>query len=252
MQGIVHWQNNMKTDDIFYMHLSAALAELKKRNSDGELIKKIKKTMGAACPAWMPDEPCIFFSRNIITPNKETLYFLDLAKDAGLPVIFLEYHDKFVTVNKLKYHLAYMHSEKSKKKLIDFGDEGNTLDRIQTLQGTSLIDFHHDLCQKFIPNFNTYTVIDMTKWFNDTRNDKAYYFNYFSLFIAHGILFENFLVGDKEEKDFLQAKFFPSIAKIKEVYGMGPLIYPLLPREYEEESSWLFYPKEVYTYTNNA
>lgn len=103
-----------------------------------------------------------------------------------------------------------MHSDKTKKMLVDFKDEGKTLDKIKTLQGTSLIDFHHDLCQRFIPNFNTYTVIDITKWFNDTRNDKAYYFNYFSLFIAHGILFENFLVGDKEEKDFCRQSFSPA------------------------------------------
>ena len=241
----------MKPQDIFYTHLSNALAELKQRHKNKELIAQVKKNMGTAYPSWLPDEPCLFFCRNVVTPNKETLYFLDLAKDAGLPVIFLEYHDKFVAINKTKYHLGYIHSGTSKKKIIDFKDEGKKIDTIKTLKGNKLVDFHHELSQKFITNFNSYTTIDITKWFNDTRNIQAYYFNYFSLFIAHGILFENFLVGDKQEGKFLQEKFFPSIAKIKEVYGVKPLIYPLLPQEFERQESWLFYPKEVYTYINN-
>lgn len=242
----------MKPDEIFYTHLSTALHELNKRRADPHLLKKIKKEMGPAYPKWIPNEPCLFFSRNIITPNKETLYFLDLAKDAGLKVVFLEYYDKFVAKNENKYHLANLKFDSyPKKKIIDFKDEGKTMDAIQTLTGASLVDFHHDLCRKYIPNFESYTIIDMTKWFNDTRNTKAYYFNYFSLFLMHGILFENFLIADKNEKDFLKEKFFPSIHKIKEVFGMAPLIYPLLPLEFEEEKSWLFYPKQVYTYINN-
>jgi hypothetical protein len=241
----------MKQQDIFYTHLSKALVELKQRHTDKEFIHQVKKNMGNAYPSWLPDEPCLFFCRNIVTPNKETLYFLDLAKDAGLRVIFLEYYDKFVAINKAKYHLGYIHSGTAKKKIIDFKDEGKKIDTITTIHRKKLVDFHHELSQKFINDFDLYTTIDISKWFNDTRNMQAYYFNYFSLFIAHGILFENFLVGDKQEEQFLQEKFFPSIAKIKEVYGVGPLIYPLLPIEFERQESWLFYPKEVYNYINN-
>ncbi len=245
-------QNNMKPEPLFYTRLTEALRELKKRNKNSELIKKVKETMGDAYPDWMPDEPCLFFCRNIITPNKETLYFLDLAKDIGLPVVFLEYYDKFVAVNKTKYHLGLIRTEEKKKVIIDFNDEGKKIDTIKTLKGESLVEFHHNLARKHIKDFDSYKIINITKWFNNTRNTKVYYFNYFSLFVAHGILFENFLLEDREEKKFLDTKLIPSIEKIKEFYGCIPLIYPLLPFEFEGENSWLFYPKEVYTTNNNG
>lgn len=246
----------MDQKEFFYTRLSQAFKELKSRSKDKALVDKIRKNMGSAYPDWLPDKPCLFFSRNIITPNIETLYFLDIARDSGFEVIFFEYHDKFVSRNKSKYYLGNICTnfpeQRKKKIIVDFQKyEGKTINNVQTNTGSSLLDYHHDLSRKIIKDFDSYKIIDITKWFNDTRNVNAYYFNYFSLFITNGILFENFLLDDEEEKVFLEKKFIPSVKKIKEVYGINPLIYPLLPFESQADNSWFFYPKEVYNYITN-
>lgn len=88
-------------------------------------------------------------------------------------------------------------------------------------------------------------IVDITKWFNDTRYESEYYYLYYlALFICHGVLFENFLTN-KEELEFTKYKVLPSFNKLSEMFGVKPLIVPVVPVEEETDQYWWCFPKEV-------
>ena len=65
------------------------------------------------------------------------------------------------------------------------------------------------------------------------------------MFIRDNILFENFLFDEKEESKFTLDKFLPSFKKTIEIFGVKPLIVPLLPHEHEKSDLWFSYDEKV-------
>ncbi len=246
-------KNMEKNTTFIYTNLSEIKKELEKRRNDKELMNKVLKFWGENPFPLDMKEPRAVLSRDIITPNMELCYFLDVIKELDLDPLFFEVHrDKFVSKNKSKYHLGMLHFKQKKqsniisKNIVDFNKyEGKMLNDIPTTCGDNLISYHHKMLEKEYPGYSKFAY-DFSDWFLKTRNLTDYYYLYFlSLFICHGVLFDNYLLDDKEEADFFMKKVEPSFKKAEEIFGVRPLIYPLLPIEFEKDVSWYSYPEHL-------
>jgi len=239
-----------------YTNFSDLKKEIEKRQNDKELKKKVEDFFGSKMLYVLLEKPQAVLSRSIGTPNLELKYFIDLTKEIGLEPLILEYNDKFVAKNKDKYHLCrlfFSRVSKNKKsapmdtvRIVDFNkNEGRCFNDIKTLWGENIADFHHKILLEELPELEN-KIFDFSDWFNETRKlTDFYYLYYLSLFVCHGVLFENFLIGDKQEQNFIEKKFLPSFKEVERIFGVKPLIYPLLPFENEKNSSWLSYPESL-------
>jgi hypothetical protein len=243
--------------DYIYSTLEDAVSELDKRKDDKVLEKKLLDFWGENKPYFFDNEVITaVLSKPIITPNLEFKYFLDVAQEFGLSISLLEYKDgKFVGKNPEKKHLGKLliykgHGKKNGNKLehlsiVNFNkEEGKKLSEVATLTGKNLATFHSDLLKKAFAEFD-FKTFDISSWFNRTRYLDAYYLYYLSLFIKDGILFENFVMDQKEESKFTFEKFIPSFEKATEIFGVKPLIVPLLPLEHEKSNLWFSYDEKV-------
>lgn len=243
----------------FYTPLDQIVPELERRWNDTALRTRVREFLGEHMPVSLRDAsgPSAVSVRCIATPDNEFFNFFSHAKQLGLPAVFLEYKkDKFVAKNEDKYCLAKLHffSEKAKSfsecpsiKLINFNLwEGKRFYEIPTLWGNSLIDFHHDILKQKLQKEETPLAIeDFSDWFNDTRFKTEYYYLYYlSLFVCHGVLFENLLLSE-HEREFTEQKVIPSIRKIEELFGVKPIIYPITPIEGEDDFKWWTYPADA-------
>lgn len=246
----------MNTDDI-YTSLKDIQGEIERRQNDTALQERLDVFWGDRKPAFVTGgEPKLVLSKSLITPNLEFRYFLDIAEDIGLERSLWEYTvGKFVGKNQEKRHLGKLHffhgrGKKNGKKIdhlnvVNFNtEEGKQMRDVMTLNGQTLVDFHHDLLSKRSPAENL-KPIDVSEWFDETKKLDLYYVYYLSLFIRDHILFENFLPDDEEESKFTVEKFFPSFEKVTEIFGIKPLIVPLLPIEHEKSSTWFSYDEET-------
>ncbi len=195
--------------------------------------------------------------RYIMSPTFEYSYFLDLCRDIRIDPLFLEFSsDKFVARNQEKYslcRLSFFSTDdvggkrvESRMRIVDFNKyEGKPLNEVRTIRGEKLVDFHHRLLERsgeYIPG----SVVDFSTWFrkSTTKSKEYYYLYYLALFLAHGILFENFL-QNKAEISFTMGKVVPAFHKLVELFGIRPLIVPLAPREAGEAEHWEYYDKRL-------
>ena len=246
----------MNIEDAYTM-LSDAKKEIERRWNDVELRKKVEEFLGNDIPEIFKDGPCAVLVRDITTPNNEFRFFMDIAAELNLKIIFLEYSkSKFVAKNINKYHLCFMHYYKGigkkdgtkilKEKIVDFNImEGKLLCDVTTLNNQNLIEFHRDLLFRKYPTIQREDIFDFSDWFNQHKNiDGYYYLHYLALFICHGVLFENFILGNGE-KEFTEQKILPSFLKLIEIFGVKPLIVPATPLKYENNLFWWYYKDEV-------
>lgn len=207
-------------------------------------------------PDFLDEEgPRSVISKSLITPNREFEYFLDVSDEIDLKKGFWEYHaGKFVGMNDEKRHLGKIHvlhgrGKKNGQKIEHFNilnfnkEEGKCLADVMTDAGCKLTEFHNKILCESHPERDIKT-IDISTWFNKTRFIDEYYVYYLSLFIRNFILFENFIADEKEEGKFTIERFLPSFQKIESIFGMRPIIVPLLPFEHEKSSIWYSYSSE--------
>ena len=111
--------------------------------------------------------------------------------------------------------------------------------------GRRLIDIHHELLFNNYGSVGMKDIIDISEWFNTHRYFSPwYYVLYVSMFVCHGVLFDNFLVG-KGEGDLMREKMLPSFEAVEDLFGIKPLIVPLTPLAHEENDFWWYYPTEI-------
>lgn len=237
-----------------YTPLSEAKKLIVERFANEELKKKVLKFCGSV-PEVITKEPRVVVSRPIATPNFEFEYFLDLARETGLSPLIFEYPDKLVARNTLKYHLCKLQvldrSKKNYKKItshspVDFNVwEGKPLSQIMTKENRSLLGNHHDLLFAVHPEMKD-KIYDFSDWFKKTRGktNEDYYVAFLSLFVCFGIFFENYLLNDPSEKDFILAKVIPSFEKVQQLFGVKPIICPLLPLKDERSIEWHWYDQK--------
>lgn len=238
-----------------YTPLSVAKKEIWKRWNDPILRKKVEDFLGGDMPEVFKKKPKAALFRFITTPNLEFQLAFDTAKLMDLKIIFLEFlNDKFCTRNQDKVHLGklvFFHEKNGqnpsvnlRKKIIDFEKcDGKPFKKIKTVAGESLINFHHNLFLKKYKNIKTFDVSEFK-----TNGESAYdvYLRVFALFICNGILFENYFVDSNEdEKKFTFNVVKPAFDKIQEIFGLRPLIVPLVSCKVDGDIFWQYYPDNL-------
>ena len=241
-------------DRALYTPLSEAWEELQRRRQDPELEAKVNKALGNDVPAPLLESPRAVLFRNLITPNHENRRFVSIVNGFDrLEPLFFEYtKDKFTSNNELKRTLGKLYFTHGRGKkggvnmdslnVIDFlASDGKSISTLQTLWGQGFVEFHHEFfddCYKKMPG----SFFDASDWLRSKGGSSLEYYKAFlTLFIRHGILFENMML-DKKERSFAEHVFLPSFLSVCQEIGVKPLIVALEPTEIEGELFWTCYP----------
>ena len=246
--------------DHLYTEPRIALWELKQRRQDAGLKRSVRQSLGSAAEKLLKQfrKPRAILFRQVTTPTHETLRFLKLAKQMGLKPLILEYHDdKFVSAeNRSKRALGkmpiYQHTGSDGREMVEYeticdfnSSTGKKFKDILCLNGEKLIPFHHRLFRTLTGlNPKTYSV-DASDWFASAgKNAESYYEQLLTFFIRDGILFENFMPY-RSESAFTKSIVVPAFKKLKNLYGVEPLIVRLAPEKEEMRQFWDAYPKKT-------
>lgn len=242
-------------DDI-YTSLGELSHELDRRVNDSGLRKLVEDRLESNILNVFGDSPRAVLARSIFTPNREFEYFFDVAESLQLNPLLLEYDGKFVAKNVEKYYLCRLFCMRHVGKkggvlykthpIVNFNDnEGKYLSQVHTKRGDSLVEFHHELLASAYPG-TSHDLVSITDWFNRTRsNGEHYYFDFLSMFIRNGVLFDNYIAEDKEERVFIRQRLLSSFKAVTSFYGVRPLIVPLLPIETESMTPWFSYSPRI-------
>jgi len=238
-----------------YTPLTEAVEELERRRNNTDLRARIDNFHHSCFPTFMSAEPVGLLNRSIMTPNHEFDRFLSLLAGTKLVPLLVEFHqDVLVTYNPDKYRLgrqafAITPDIARGMRVVDWKSfEGKPPPRIsdvRTRNGLRLVDYHHALLETAYPGSEKH-LVDFSSWFMEARRGEFYYLRYLALFIYHGILFENFVVKDESELRFTLEKVVPSFKKAVELFGVRPLIVPILPAETEHGDYWRSLPATLY------
>lgn len=254
--SVVDEKDDFDVEDI-YTPLEVAKEEIWKRWNDKELRKKVEKYLDNSIPFFLEKEPRAVMVRQIASPNMELHRFLDLAKKSNLKPVINEYtNDKFVSINSYKFSLgklSFFHKFDKKNcpilrcvRIIDIdSSENKELSNIDTFHGINLVDFHHNMLKNSVPEFNDEYLIDISDWCrNNGGRAERYYYNFLVWFICNGVLFENFLTH-KNESNFTKNIVLPAFRKIKDEFGLKPLIVPIVKNSEAEDIFWRSYNIEL-------
>ncbi len=239
-----------------YTPLRAALEERKKRRSDREIERKIAEFLHGDIPVFLSEKTlkAVLF-RQVATPNYEVRRFLHLVEGIGglEPVLWEYYEDKFTSNNSWKYTLGKIPFFMGQKqnapqrieriRIIDFDRyDGKKLSRVKTIWGQPLVEFHHKLFEHTYISLPDGYFFDSSGW-SAKHGDTAahYYAPFLSLFVKHALLFENFML-DEKELSFSKEVFLPAFIEVYRRTGRKPLIVCLEPTEIEGEEYWLCHP----------
>lgn len=240
-----------------YVSLEEAKEEIWRRWNDKELRKKVEDFLGGDIPEPFKKEPRAVITRQLLTPNMETIYFFERAKMSGLKILSWEFlDDLFTTTNECKAYLAKVVIFKkdldknlnlvvvSHKNIIDLTgvNENKKFNEIKTVSGENFVDFHHKLLKLFLQESGSNAELyDASYWYRAKKEHANRYYKYLlTFFIAHGILFENFdTYGD--EKNFTEDVFIPAFKEVLDYFGVKPLIVTILPEDLVESNHWLYY-----------
>lgn len=240
----------LKTE--IYANFNSLQEELDKRWDDISLRKKVASFFGDDAISNVLEKQYAFQNKYIFSPNKELDNFIKLSDVLGLEKCLLEYNGKFVSKNIEKYFLCKMYFTQGLNKnntdifiserVVDFNKyEGENMKNIDTLWGENLVDFHHKLVDLRYPGLSK-NIISINEWFDRNNNvEGEWYTAFLALFVVNGILFENYLPEDPEENVFIMEKLKPSLLKIKDIFGVTPLIVPAVPIVEGSDVHWRAY-----------
>jgi hypothetical protein len=239
-----------------YTPLAEAIVQLNERRKDALLREKVHRFLSHDLPEPFATGPRLTLLRYVNTPNREVSHFLAIAKRHGnLPPLLCEYpQDKFVPSNTSKRFLGKIaFSSRAQPNdanpiwrvpIIDIQKGQNSaFADITTLWNQPLVAFHHDLFQRVLPDERRDHWYDISAWYRrHGPTAKQYYADALALFVRDGILFENFVVHQKEEAAFFRNIVLPAFREVQQATGRKPLIVALEPPETEGDISWLCYP----------
>jgi hypothetical protein len=239
--------------DVLYTPLDEALAQLHQRRVNANLRATVAEFHRAKPPTFLRNELCAFFVRYIVSPSREFEHFVSTVRASGLPPHCIEFtEDLFSPRNPDKCRLCRPLFEVrpnhfSSLRILPPRAERRRLCDLLVTNGMTLPAFHRVLLQQAFPEFEHH-VQDFSQWFSTACREQHYYLRYLALFICDGILFENFLADDPEELHFVRERVLPSFAKAIELFGVKPLIVPLLPCETECDERWRSYRGDLYDF----
>lgn len=237
-----------------------ALAELHKRRQNPALKKKIEEYFKGDIPEYLKGEPVMYMARHIGTPNFETLRFIHLVRELGLPIIISQDSKGiFVTQNHVKKALCKLpvcrrltqkagklNEQYENMTIVDFNAaDGKMFSEIQTLWGEGLIEFHTRLFSEL--GFKKIEFPDDAEWLDRHNRGKLldHYKELLMLFVVHGVFLENYNFNDPQEVEFVKNILRPACEYVREQTGFLPLISPIFPTEFESYDFWISYPSEV-------
>jgi len=234
------------------MYVSAHTARLAlwQRREDAQLQERLRNDLGPL-PDFLRAGPRAVLARQLATPNFEFHIFAARVRSVGLKIVCPDYaEDKFCSGNPDKLALArqtfYLGEGRNggyrtrSHWLIDVERyDGKPLRMIQTRWGEGLVPFHHRLLQQHFPGVE---VLDNSRWLARMGGQPARFWpKLLSLFLCHGILFENFHTQG-HESEFTRRIIRPAFQEVTARYGLQPLIVPLLPIARERDPYWSWYP----------
>lgn len=244
-------------NETVYTPLSEAIRLLDERQKDPELMKKVEELLGGDIPEVLKNRKCGVQFRQIATPNNDTKHFISINESFELSPIFFEYFDdKFTSNNDYKHSLGKLNIQNfvdkndyfqvEKFTIIDFNKyNGKKIKEVLTLWNEPLIDFHKSLFSEEGYQLSNMKFYDASKWFKNHGPEAIkYYSDFFLLFVAHGILFENFLFN-KEDSEFTQKVALPALYDVIKKTKNKPLIVPIGPIDIENDHHWISYSKKI-------
>ncbi len=244
-----------------HVSLDEAREELAKRWQDEKLRESVESELGQYFINSFKDEPRGVIDWCLVSPNNSFTFFLQCANYVKCFPLATEYlGDTFITFNEEKAGLGRLRAylKDGRKVLVDLIDfsanEKKQIKEIITKSGEGLVDFHHKLITQ---SGYSIELLDLTSWFRSIGKAKDYYYLYLLHFVAHGVIFENFVMEDDEESEtetvFTHEIVLPAIAKIEQKYGLKPLNVRLYPKQQsaEEDFYWWCYPPHVNEYIIN-
>jgi len=245
----------MKLEQSIYISLDEAKKEISARFKNIELKEKIQAELGELFLTDFSETPRSVSFRQIISPDNGFMQFYQNSKYIGVEPLVMEYKkDIFVSMNEEKKGLGKLRITKDGKRgylnILDFhANEKKALDEVTLKNNQRLIDFHHDLMKKFGYE-GTYK--DFSDWFMKVGKAKDYYYPLLLHCVAHGVFFET-LEGDEYENSFTTDIILPTIEKIKEKFGLSPIIVQLYPSDQTpaEDFYWFSYPPFINNHIAN-
>ncbi len=245
--------------DLMFTPLEA-VAELKRRQEDPMLRKKVEEYLAGDIPEYFKDGPILYLARHIVTPNFETMRFINSMQQLGMKIVVS--HDSkgmFVPYNQIKKALCKLPvcrrvSKKGGKlnehyenmTIVDFNAaDGKSFSEIQTLWGERLIDFHDRLFSEFVEG--EVHRPDDAAWIDRHHRENLleHYKHLLALFMVHGIFFENYDTDDAHERYFVNNILRPACHSLEKRFGCRPLLVELFPATPESNRFWISYPNKV-------
>jgi hypothetical protein len=237
-----------------------ALAELERRRENPEVKRRVEEFFGGDIPDYVKGDPILYLARHIVTPNFETIRFINLMGELGHQVVVSQdTKGLFVSQNLIKRALCKLPvctrvTQKNGKlnehyqniSIVDFNTaDGKTFSELKTLWGEGLIDFHARLFTEL--GLRTAETPDDAEWIDrHGRGDLLeHYKQLLMLFVVHGVFFENYNLDDDHEIDFIKEVLWPACDFVEARTGYRPLIVPIFPAAPESYNFWISYPREV-------
>ena len=185
-------------------------------------------------PRYLLENECFVLSRHIATPNNEALYVLKQAEQYGATAIFSQDpKDKFTSVNNLKRRLARpelyqprANAGRGSFRKLDLVDvaaaENLCLQDVLTREGLPLAGVHNALFARLAGR--KLRIVDDRDWIdrNHRGRMRELYTRYLSLFLAHGVLFEEF--ETPSDQHVKTSVILPLIAECEARFGVRPII----------------------------
>lgn len=246
-------------EENLYFSLDEARIELKKRQVDSELKKKIEDELGDRFMACFKSASRGVTFRQICSPDNGFAFFYQCANYTGTKPLIFEYHDDiFVSFNEEKKGLGRLRLtlKDGQKAVVDIMDfhayEKMLLRNVKLKTGESLLDFHHDLFKLSAYNAD---FIENSKWLHDIGKAADYYYYFLLHFIVHGILFETFSLEEREkgEAQFVENVIALNLEKIEKKFGLRPIVVRSYPENQtdNEDFYWWSYPPNINDYIIN-
>lgn len=262
-QAIGNWgsgASKARVDDLLTPY-PQIVEELERRSKDEKLKAKVEAYLKGDIPEYFKGKPALYLARHLATRNFETLRFLHILEPLDLPVVIgQDTHDIFVAHNPLKRALGKLPicmsvhhkngrviEEYKNISIINFNEaNGKPFKDIYTCWGEPLVEFHGRLLEKC--QRDGAQVVDDAAWIDrhHRRDLLAHYKDFLALFVAHGVLFEDYLIEDKHEGRFIREVLRPAFRHVERTFGVRPLIAQLKPTSAESDRYWISYPRSVF------
>ena len=249
-------KNIPKRNQHIFTPLEEAVEEIKKRNQDSHLRKKVEDFLNGDIPEhFNQEQPIFYLSRHVATPNYEALRCVELAKPFDLPlVIGQDSKGKFVSNNVLKRAAAklpittgFTHEQDEIIEyvtIVDFAKyQGLPLSEIVTKNGANFVTYHNQLFTHIYPE--DVSIAEEADWVDRNHRDDIakQYEKMVALLCVHGIMLESY---PEEETLFVREVLEPAMKKVEETIGVKPLIVEHIDDDLEVTRDWNGYPSVLY------